>query len=167
MTLPMSKFRIMTQPSQAAAVMVRQQERIAELERENEGLRAQALELRSDIATLKKERSALQAANTESELRLHKAEQDYEQLQKEIDEVRIMFEKVSDMKHKYDRRIERYKGMIADLERALERERRATADNDIIPIKSIAPTISPKPAPTPEIKSPNDNSGDWYLPLEL
>jgi len=162
----MSKFSIWLRPGRAATLIQEQQQCLAGLEQECNGLREAGQAAQAEIQSLKQERSALQAANTESGLRHKKLEQEYENLQQEIDEVRAMFEKVSVMKQKYDRRIERYKAQVADLQRDLERER-SSAPDDITPIRMTPPRPRQQPEPAPEKTAPDDSSADWYLPLDL
>lgn len=125
-------------------------------------------ELQQAADALRRERTALQAANTEQGLKLRKLEEDYVALQGEIDEVETMFGKVEAMKQAYERRLGRYKARVSELTDALRREREA-AQADITPITQVAPA-RPKPLADRSDKglvAADSSDGDWYQPLEL
>lgn len=123
--------------------------------------------LESQIAELKKTRSALQAENTELSLKYIRLEEEYSAQDAQIDEIQAMFEQVESMKARYEKRIAKYKGRMADLERALRRAENA-ANNDIEPLPPL-PGVKPSPGHTEPSPPPDeiDPSADWYHPLDL
>lgn len=131
------------------------------------------VEMEERLRTLKEERSALQASNTELALRLKRLTEDYESLQREIDDVQAMFAKVQAMKERYESRIARYKAETQELRRELKRQEEA-ALAEITPLNTEPVNRrgnnrrmdSEKTHPAPPVRS-DCREGDWYLPLEL
>lgn len=125
-------------------------------------------ELTQEVEYLKKERSRLQAANTETELKHIHLQQQYEAVNDSVDELRDMFARVEQMKRIYETRIQKYKNRIADLQTALKREAEAAA-NDIVPLPAAMPPrpVAPsKDKPIP-LADKDEQPGDWYQPLDL
>lgn len=120
-------------------------------------------ELNDKVGTLQQDRSRLQAENTELSLRYKKLEEDYNAQEDDIEEIQAMFEQVKDMKAKYEARIQKLKGRVADLERALRMYE--NSQTDISPL----PPLPKREQKTPEPPKPTepDTGTDWYLPLDL
>ena len=163
---PMGAMQAFLHPRRARALMQAQAESLeraqAQADADAEARRA----LENQVAELKRERSSLQASNTEISLRLKRLGEEHEALQGEVAEIEAMFKRVEAMKRKYDERIARYKTKVSDLEAALKREEEA-ALADITPIPpAVRPRSADSPRPAPKA-DPAGTEGEWYLPLDL
>ncbi|MCM1319902.1 MAG: hypothetical protein NC217_05925 [Muribaculaceae bacterium] len=140
----------------------------ADLQQTSEALAKSQQECHEQIEELKKTRSALQAENTELSLRLKRLNEEYDEQEADIAEIKSMFDQVEAMKARYDKRMEKYKAKIADLERALARMKNVGA-NDIMPLPPLPKREAPKTKPAKLAPPPNDiePDSDWYHPLDL